>query len=320
MLTLLREYKQRISELSYAGEDTRWRDRLCPYSPTGDYLCFSKTPSKFPLDSRGVPVVTRNGESYYNPVTLAQFALKLHGLGEEKRFLNVARVLLESQGANGALGYPFAYSHYLCPTRPFPVGWVSGMAQGQALSVFARAYVLSGDTAFLQAGERAFEVLQRLTSEGGCRTDAGRLDSALSNFIFFEEYPTEPQSYTLNGFLFAIIGIYDWSWLNSFVGGKSCAAEDCFRSCVNTVGVLLPYFDINGFSVYDLGYITFKSNKKFSFKYHACHVMQLHALNSLVENDVLKHYESKWTCALTKRNYAGYAYSLLRKSRKLLFS
>lgn len=300
--------------MSHSWGEAYWLKHLSPYSVDGDYLCYSK----LSWVGEGVPFANCDGQSCYNPVTVAQYALSHHGLGNTDVFMDSARLLLTLQDNDGAFRYPFSYSHYLCPSQPFQKGWVSGMAQGQALSVFARAYLLSGDSAFLQGGDLALECLQRPVAQGGCKTSMACLDGALSSLIFFEEYPTRPESYTLNGFLFTVIGLYDWKCVKSMCCSGVGGIEALFYECVKTIEAVLPFFDISGFSVYDLGYITFNARKKYSFRYHACHVMQLHALNGVVDSDVMRNYENSWGKVLRNRSVVGFIYSVLRKKKRAL--
>ena len=114
------------------------------YRPDGDYLNYGKTtfhrPSdKLKLDADGLPTMLQAGAFQYNPGTIANFALAEHGRKSDK-FLVAAEKLRSMQGADGALRYGYTYRHYTV-THAYAPGWISGMDQGLALSVYARAYL-----------------------------------------------------------------------------------------------------------------------------------------------------------------------------------
>lgn len=57
---------------------------------------------------------------------------------------------------------------------------------------------------------------------------------------------------------------------------------------------MLPYFDIDGFSVYDLGYIVYNTRPNTQIFYHAFHIQLLQILYSITKLDILNHYEQLW--------------------------
>ena len=76
----------------------------------------------------------------YNAGTVAAYALGLWTLGHhEAEFIAQAKWLLTNQSPDGAfrLGFPI-------PMLRLKAGWVSAMYQGEAVSVFLRAYQLTG--------------------------------------------------------------------------------------------------------------------------------------------------------------------------------
>lgn len=90
------------------------------------------------FDSNGIPKVKYGNDFYYNPVTVSQFALTLHGKyerGEDTVSLlkKTVNLLADLQDSTGAWPFPFTFRYY---RKVFQPGWVSGMAQGQALSAY----------------------------------------------------------------------------------------------------------------------------------------------------------------------------------------
>lgn len=96
------------------------------------------------------------------------------------------------------------------------------MGQGHAISVLARAFYHSGgDQKYLKAalnGLKPFRwVIQccRLRVKKVCKicrvvsSDGGVLATFLNKYHWYEEYPTQPASFVLNGFIFSLLGLYD---------------------------------------------------------------------------------------------------------------
>lgn len=124
-------------------------------------------------------------------------------------------------------------------------------------------------------------------------TTMADLDPSLDGYVFFEEYVSTPSNYVLNGYMFALFGLYDWSKVEAGDHGQDRAA-DYFERGIETLTHVLPYYDIGGISSYDLGYITFKAKPKAKHGYHQLHTRQLHVLYNLTGEPKLREYELKW--------------------------
>jgi hypothetical protein len=163
------------------------------------------------------------------------------------------------------------------------------------MSVFYRATLLSSDPRYRQAGELAFASLMTPTGKGGPATTLADFHPSLSAHPFLAEYPTDPIDYTLNGHMFALLGLYDWSKL-------SAKADAEFKRNIETLERLLPYHDIDGFSTYDLSHIVLKLDPYVAGHYQGIHVYLLHALASVTNSSTLKRYELKWTKKIDDMN------------------
>lgn len=173
------------------------------------------------------------------------------------------------------------------------------MAQGQVLSVLARALQLRPDERVAEAGELAFRNLMTPVPEGGAFSTMADLDSSLSDFLFFPEYPSDPIDYTLNGYIFCLLGIYDWSKTDS---RSHLEAEEVFNKGVQTTERIVHYFDVDGFSTYDLGHIVLGNWPYVSEHYLGIHVYLLHALHSITNVERFKEYEIKWADKIDQMN------------------
>ncbi len=270
-----------------------------PYHPLGIYPTLYDTPpsrkwyrrylAHYRFDEQGLPqtLYKATGTFFYNAVIIAQYGIAEYGYymstnskQHRENCLRAAKGLLQLQDKQG--GWPNLIDY---PTRVASLesGWYSAMAQGQVISLFARANALEPDSAYQSAAHRALDLLEIPTNEGG-------LLSKLDRYDFFEEYPTLPPSYTLNGFIFCLFGLYDASQV--FHDDR---AEHLFQSGFQTVKAVLPLYDGDGLSSYDLSHITHPPLDRLrDRKYHILHVQQLQALDSIQHEDIFTFYINKW--------------------------
>lgn len=289
------------ARIAYAEGGYDHTRRKIQHTATGEYLNYSTTRTfrnvegLILLDEDGVPTRTYGGadEYVYNPVLVAQHALNLYGRllsGEDvlTGFLAAIDRLMLLQDERGAFTYDFQWRYYLLE-EPYNPGWVSGMAQGQALSALARAYFLTDDQRYLQAGRLALNFLLTPVSTGGVMDTMADLHPSLHQFVIFEEYLAEPASYTLNGFMYTLLGLYDWAEV-----AENTEASEYFQRGVVTLRNILPYYDLGGFTAYDLSHITWEREPNVPVKYHSVHLYQLNALYSITEDPRLRHFYQLW--------------------------
>lgn len=90
-------------------------------------------------------------------------------------------------------------------------------------------------------------------------------------------------NFTLNGFGFIILGLYDWCHLESASDLPSRrSACELFECSAYTFEKILPYYDIGGFSSYDMTHVTKRLEPRVWPHYHEIHLGLLQALASLV--------------------------------------
>lgn len=77
--------------------------------------------------------------------------------------------------------------------------WSSAMAQGQAISVLLRAYQFTGKETYLESARIAMNAFYIPLKDGGLKT------SIKGGLLFFDEYPANPPTRVLNGFIFACL-------------------------------------------------------------------------------------------------------------------
>lgn len=270
------------------------------YEPLGVYPTFYSAPpsrgwyKRFAglchFDDQGVPrtLDKPSGVFYYNPVGIAQYGAAEYGYclntkdgRHRENCLRAAKGLLRLQDEKG--GWPYLIN---LPSSirgdSLENGWYSAMAQGQAVSLFVRANALEPDPAYRDAAHRALALLGLPVEEGG-------LLAKLDGYDFYEEYPTTPSSYTLNGFIFCLIGLYDgWRIFHDEQAGR------LFQSGFQTVKVVLPLYD-GVLSSYDLFHVTHPPLDRLKDrKYHILHVKLLQVLDSIHHEDIFTFYINKW--------------------------
>lgn len=285
----------------YLASESVYEPHLQEYTSTGNYLNYGVTQRweadrSLQFDDAGVPLVDYEGTFHYNPVTVSQFALTVHGrvmngTATQPQFLAAVDRLLSLQDERGAFPNSYGYTYYLTGERLEP-GWTSAMSQGMALSVLRRAYADTNDERYREAGDRALAFLVTPRSEGGLLETLYHLDPSLDRFLWFPEYPTGRPYYTLNGFMFVLLGLYDWSEMPG--SSEASPARELFDCGMETLHHLLPYYDVGGYTAYDLGHVMEDVRPNVQAEYHAIHIYLIHALNAVVDAPVLRDAEAAW--------------------------
>jgi hypothetical protein len=262
------------------------------YSVTRPYLTHAKERvEKFKdagitFDEDGVPQnVYRWGGPYYYSVTIGH-----HGISCVARYIadkkeedlkgaiSVAKWLMANQSDDGS--WPVLYDHDWYPGRcaKLKSPWTSAMGQGLCISFLTRLAAI-GDVLpevssldLLDAAEKALNPFTVPVSEGGVRA------MLFDRFPWYEEYPTNPSSFVLNGFVYAILGPYDFA---EYTGSEK--AREIYRAGIESLKIALPLYDLGRCTAYDLTHVT---TGKFSpniarQSYHFIHVQLLSVLNLL---------------------------------------
>src|SRR5439155_1397415 len=93
--------------------------------------------------------------------------------------------------------------------------WTSGLSQGTALQVLARAWSRFKEPAYLAAARRALGVFRAPPPQGvRVRRAAG---------VHFAEYTYAPGDRILNGFIQALVGLYDYTAITKDPAGLRCS-------------------------------------------------------------------------------------------------
>lgn len=278
------------------------------YTPDSKYFDqegFSEESETVKFDDNGIVLIKYGQEWEYNPVSVAQQALGHYNAftesgdaREREKFVNICEWFLINQEADGSFPYPFSFMFK--PGVEIPEGFVSGMAQGQILSVLARAWRLTGEQKYLECGQKSLEFMVASGEDdifAGCGKaleDMCQLNADMekySEYVVYEEYVFNPSTYVLNGDLFALIGLADWMMTAPEEFGRE-KAETAFENGVRGIEILLPYYDYYGYSSYDLfQYTGGVSAPFFNSKYaHKCHIYLLDALADISGSTIFRKY------------------------------
>nr|CAG4643766.1 EOG090X0272 [Lepidurus arcticus] len=164
-------------------------------------------------------------------------------------------------------------------------GWISAMGQGQAMSLLVRAYNRTGDEAYLRAALNAVKPFQVASSDGGV------LAKFMNMYVWYEEYPTTPPSFVLNGFIYSLIGLYDLLT----VADQFQSVKRIFDAGMASLKKLLPLYDTGSGSTYDLRHVMLGSAPNIArWDYHSTHVNQLLLLSTIDKDPILKTTAHRW--------------------------
>lgn len=250
-----------------------------------------KIPPQFgPLDENGIPLfelkfVGLKGNSVYHPTAIIQYGLAHHTLYQDGN--EAAKIVfLKCAGwlENNAIEEPkgrflvWNYSHHML-MPPISPPWISGMAQGQGLSLLMRAYQHTNSSRTADIAWRAALSYLYDLNEGGILSK-----TAKGNF-FIEEYAFRPAIHVLNGCLYSLIGLYEF--LQVFPDPR---LQEVMLSCIRGIEEVLPSYDLGWWSRYSA---CFRWNLA-SFHYHEVHINLLSYLGELFDSSVFRTYAFQW--------------------------
>ena len=139
---------------------------------------------------------------------------------------------LASKRAGGiAWEYLFQFDGGLPP-------WTSGLSQGTAVQVLARAWSRLKEPAYLAAAQQALGIFETPTPQGvRVPTAAGAL---------YAEYTYAPRDRILNGFIQALVGLYDYASIT-----KDPLGLALFEAGDAEARIEVPHYDTGAWSLYD---------------------------------------------------------------------
>ncbi|GMR41718.1 hypothetical protein PMAYCL1PPCAC_11913, partial [Pristionchus mayeri] len=212
----------------------------------------------------------------------------------EKAFLHSADWFVANQDSSG--GWPVGVERKVADGRlSLPSGWYSAMGQGHALSLLSRAYLRKGEERYLLAALNALKPFSKMASAGGVRNE-------FFSHPWFEEYPTTPGTFVLNGFMYSLIGLHDYAQLEKMSPSPPSSfslsfstASSLFDEGLSSLRALLPLFDTGSGSMYDLRHVALNTPPNLArWDYHAVHVYLLKWIVSITGDETLDQVANRW--------------------------
>lgn len=212
------------------------------------------------------------GEEIYFSIGIFQYGLAAYDLylklGEErykKKLLACAGWAVDNQQADGSW-VTFAYEN---PEHPY-----SAMAQGEGISMLLRAHIVTGDARYLTAAQKAKDFMLKPITEGGTTRYQGER-------VYLYECTHEPL--ILNGWIFSLWGLYDYS---KYVEDDQVKAV--LAATLTSLKEKLPAFDLKYWSRYEDG------KRICSPFYHRLHIAQLRVMYDLFGDEIYQKYADRW--------------------------
>lgn len=218
-------------------------------------------------------------------------------------FLDASEWLLLNQDPNTG-GWPIMVERVLQGFPSLAPGWHSAMAQGHGLSTMVRAYKTTLDTKYIVPLRKALGPYTVSSADGGVRA------IFMNKYVWFEEYPTTPSNFVLNGFIFSLFGLYDFKMLLTWEkqqqnhGGRVFTEEDekalhltseLFDVGMTSLKNMLPLYDAGSRTIYDLRHLALKVQPNIArWDYHTTHMTQIAALATIDDDPIFMRFFNYW--------------------------
>ena len=223
--------------------------------------------------------ITFRGHGLVDNVTLSNNA-------HLAQFYYAANWLVLHQDDKG--GWPIYVTRKLASGKlELPPGWYSAMAQGQAMSLLVRAYLRTNNIKYLDSAIKAMRLLDIPSKDGGV------LAVFAEKYPWYEEYPTTPHSFVLNGFIYSLLGLYDVKMVALEEGATE--ADRLYRAGLSSLIKMLPLYDTGSGSIYDLRHFTLGTAPNLArWDYHATHINQLLLLSTIEPDAIFSETAKRW--------------------------
>jgi len=240
------------------------------------YLVISGHYERVVYDREGIPMFRYNPPLgiRYSPTAVALHALVHYQRKEYGKFLRYVKWLVLNAYISGRCA--LLYFDFPFPPRAYSSHWVSGMTQGLAASVMARAFIYSNNEVYKILAEKFTKGMLIPIQNGGPFLVSG-------NDLWIEEYPLErPPKHVLNGFIFSILGIRD-----VYLITEERDYHDLFLRCTATLRRNMHLFDLGLWSRYDASVIA-------PPHYHFLNTLLVYVIGLLVNAEDLLATARRW--------------------------
>jgi hypothetical protein len=121
--------------------------------------------------------------------------------------------------------------------------------------------------------------------------------------LWFEEYILAPPTHILNGFIWALWGVYDF-----YLAAGSAEARELFAAGVKTLHTNLHRYDLGFWSLYEQSRTRLPMIA--SPFYHRLHITQLRGMHRLTGDGIFAQFADRWQ---------RYAHSRTKRTRALCY-
>jgi len=254
----------------------------------------------------GIPTVKytlTDGRYHHNPATVCIWGLDnlnkyiKHGKHENLAYVRNCAKWLSNNLEEASYG-GFVWRYHMDWLHNLKSGFISGMAQGLAISLLLRSAALFKKHEYLELAEEAFNPMIVPVENGGVAI-------VKDDFYWIEEAPSKSPTLVLNGFIYALFGVYD---LYRFTGKE--AYKKWFDRGIRTLITMLPRYDLGIWSRYDLGLKVVRSKTNVLLEkvlspsemhniatpsYNRLHVEQLKKLYEITGLAQFRYYSRRWS-------------------------
>lgn len=164
--------------------------------------------------------------------------------------------------------------------------------------------ILNNSLIYLNAAIDAVNLFKKNVTENGISA------YFMGQYRFYEEFPTTPSLFVLNGFVYSLFGLYDLKMtlnllirnqkldepLNDYYLVKLNEVGQLFDDGVRTLKTLLPFYDTGARSLYDLRHFTLQNQPPnlSRWDYHSVHINLLSHMNTILNDPNIDDCVQRW--------------------------
>lgn len=264
-----------LQEVSYKERPTifvnRWNEPSCRFNASE-------------IDSiPTLQMATINGEQGHMPVRTSRTIMKLlycYRQQERDSYLEKATEIsdayLDTATRNdGALYFPYTMKKGGAGVTLTPP-WYSALTQGTSLSAYLRLHEATGEKQYRETADAVYESFRRLK-----RSTDGPWTAMVDEegYLWFEEYPHDPPTHVLNGFLTGLWGVYEY-WLLTNDDDSRALLE----AAITTIKQYVEQFREPG----EVSWYALSRGYRGNEFYHAMHILQLRKLHQITDDPYFK--------------------------------
>lgn len=233
-------------------------------------------------------MATIDGERGHMPVRTSRAMMKLlfcYRKYQRKPYLDkateISRAYMDiATRSDGALYFPYTMKKGGAGvTMHSP--WYSALAQGTSLSAYLRLHETTGNKRYRRTADAIYESFRRLKRF----TDGPWIAMVDDAYLWFEEYPHDPPTHVLNGFLTGVWGLYEY-WLLT----KTDESRALLEAAITTVKHYLEEFRVPG----EVSWYALNHGYRGNEFYHAMHILQLRKLHRITGETYFKKMAQKF--------------------------